>query len=145
MKELYLTITKLLSEIPQLNWIDFNDNQLQEDYPPIAYPCALIDIDLSNCVNIYDDLQQVNANFKITLIFKSIGETDTKAPKTRREIALKYFDIIDLVIAKLQGYSDDNFYPFMRTGIRTQNIRTGLKIVDLDFSTSWQEECKSKP
>lgn len=145
MKQLYLTVTELLKEVPQLRWVDFNDGQLQEEQPSIAYPCALVDIDLPSCENIHDDLQQVRASFNITLVFKSSGETNTNAPKSRREFALNYFDTVDAVFEKLQGYGDDNFYPFERTSVRTQNIRRGLKVIELSFSTSWTEDCNSKP
>lgn len=139
MKELYLKITELLNEIPELRWVDFNDNQLQEEVPPIAYPCALVDIDLPRCENIHEDIQIASANFTITLIFKSFGETNTKTPKSRREFALKYFDVVDTVFDKLQGYKNENFYPFERTSVRNQNIRQGLKVVEMSFSTSWEE------
>ncbi len=139
MKELYLKITELLNELPQLRWVDFNRGQLQEELPPISYPCALVDIDLPSCENIDEDFQQVRASFTITLVFKSIGETNSKAPQKRREYALNYFDTVDAVFDKLQGYSDDSFYPFERTSVRNQNIRIGLKTVELSFSTSWQE------
>lgn len=139
MKELYNTITELLEQIPTLKWVDFENGQLQEPQPPITYPAALISTELPSTENIDLDFQQVRATFTVRLVFKALGETNTKAPVSQRNYAMAYFNTVDAVFDKLQGFKNNLFYPFERTAVRRQTVRTGLNVVDLHFETSWQK------
>ncbi len=137
MKQLFETITALLNEIPEIKWVDFNTGQLHEERPSVAYPCALVEIDLPRCEDIGEGLQRVNAEFSVKLAVKAIGETNTKAPTPQRSLALQYFDVVSKVEQKLHGYRSKYFYPFSRQSVRNENIRQELKVVTLRFSTAW--------
>lgn len=137
MKTLFELITQLLSEIPELKWIDFDTGQLMEEKPSVAYPCALVEIDLPRCENLDSVNQRVYANFTVRLTFKALGETNSKAPIPQRSLALQYFDVVGKVERKLHGYRSEHFYPFSRTSLRNENIRRGLKVVSLTFATAW--------
>lgn len=138
MKTLFERITQLLSEIPELRWIDFDTGQLQEEKPSVAYPCALVEINLPRCEDIDNDTQQVYAEFSVLLAFKAMGETNTAAPVPQRSLALQYFDTVNKVERKLHGYRSEQFYPFSRVSVRNENIRRGLKVVRLSFQTAWR-------
>lgn len=137
MKTLFEHITKRLSEIPELRWIDFDTGQLHEERPPVSYPCALVEINLPRCEDIDSSTQRVYAEFTVCLAFNVIGETNSNAPVSQRSLALQYFDIVEKVERKLHGYHAEQFYPFSRTSVRNENIRRGLKVVRLSFQTAW--------
>lgn len=139
MEKLYETLLTLLSAIPELKWVDLNVGQLTEENPPVAYPCALIDIDMPQCDDIEETIQQAKAAFKITLAYKAYGETNHKTAAPLRSNALAYFKTTNLVYKKLQGFKDENFCAFSRTAQRPENIRAGLKVVALSFETSWYD------
>ncbi len=137
MKQLFETITALLNEIPELKWVDFNTGQLHEERPSVNYPCALVEIDLPRCEDIDKDIQRVYADFSVKLAFKTIGETNTKAPTPQRSLALQYFDVVSKVEQKLHGYRSEYFYPFSRKSVRNETAKRGLKVVTVHFATAW--------
>lgn len=139
MEALYQQLLTLLSDIPELKWIDLNVGQLTEENPPVAFPCALIDIEMPQCTDIETTMQQVAGTFKITLAFKAYGETNNKTETTMRSNALAYFKTTNLVYRKLQGFGNENFYPFSRTAQNPENLRPGLKVVAMRFETSWHD------
>lgn len=139
MKTLYLKLTELLREIPELKFIEENFGQLQESNPPIAYPAVLITMEVPNSDDIDEMFQNVFCNFEILIITKTIGESNSLAPEEQREKALEYYDLSDKVYQKLQGYSDGKFESFSRRSVTNRSLRKGLKTVAHRFSTSWRE------
>ncbi len=143
MKELYNYLSEQLKTINKIRWIDFNTGQLNEQQPPVDFPCALIDIDLPVCKDIGANIQQVAADFTITLAFKAVGKTNNKTPLSQQQLALLYFDTVDLVYKKLQGAGDKQFYKFSRKSVRSDNSKQGLKIIEVQFATSFYDRTAS--
>ena len=139
MKKLFETITELLSQIPNLKWVDFDCGQLLEEKPPVLFPCALVDINLPDCEDVSRSTQRVYASFTIRLAFKAMGETHAATPMPKRQLALSYFDIVEKVYFKIHGFKNESFYNFSRTGLRSENLRKGLKTIAIDFSTAFDE------
>lgn len=139
MEQLYEKLLELLGTIPELKWIDLDVGQLQEEKPPVIYPCALIEIDMPQCDDIQDKIQQVRGTFKITYVFKAYGETNNKTDQPKRSNALTYFKTPKDGYKKLQGFGNDNFYKFSRTSQRPENIRKGLKVIAQTYETSWND------
>ena len=143
MKKLFETITELLSQIPDLKWVDFDCGQLLEEKPPVPFPCALVTIDLLTCEDISSGVQRVYASFTVRLAFKAPGETHAAAPTPQRQLALSYFDIVEKVYFKMQGFKSQAFYSFSRTSIKNESLRKGLKTIAIDFSTAFDENSAS--
>lgn len=139
MEELYLKLIELLKQVEGISYIDMDMGQLNEEVPPLSYPACLIDIGLPSCSDIQSDIQQVSAMFSIKVITKSIGETNSLTPEEVRVKSLEYLALQDKVYKKLQGYQDNNFYPFSRKSVQPSNIRKGLKISVLNFETSFHD------
>ena len=139
MKTLYLKILEILEMIPELKYIDLNFGQLQEPQPPLTYPAALVDFNITS--QDIDSLFQINtADISITLVFKPMGETNNIAPEDRRNAALEYLDVTDKLHKIVQGYKDNRFAAFTRLSVRDQQIRKALKTVVHRYETSWQED-----
>ena len=139
MKKLFETITELLSQIPELKWVDFDSGQLLEEKPPVVFPCALVSIDLPTCEDMCKDVQRCYASFIVRLAFKALGDTHARATKPQRQLALSYFDVIDKVYRKLQGFESRAFNSFSRRALRNETLRKGIKVATLDFSTAFDE------
>lgn len=139
MKQLYITLIELLKEIPEIKWADLDMEQMQEEMPPVAFPCVLINIDFSKIEAIDFDLQHVQATFNIALHAKILSDTNANAPEKVRLQGLVYLDLVDKITAKLQGYSDACFYEFERVSVQSQNIRQGIQSTVLRFETSFRE------
>lgn len=139
MKTLYLKLIELLSEIPELKYIDLNFGQLQEEKPPLIYPAVLINIDASVTDDVQDVFQIMTGNFELTLCVKILNESNVASPVEVREKALEYFEISETIYKKLQGFQDSYFESFSRRTVRDQTLRKGLKTTVQRFETSWRE------
>lgn len=139
MKKLFETITELLSQIPDLKWVDFDCGQLLEEKPPVAFPCALVSIDLTECEDMGRGIQRCQVSFTVRLAFKALGETHAAVPTPQRQLALSYFDTVDKVYRKLQGFENQAFNTFSRRDLRNESLRKGLKTIAIDFSTAFDE------
>lgn len=140
MKKLYLKLTELLSEIPELKYIDLNFGQLQEEKPPLAYPAVLINLSCQTADDAQDYFQVMQGNFEITLICKMLSESNANATIPAREKALEYLDLSEKIYRKLQGYEADGFFAFTRKNVRDQNIRKGLKTTVMSWETGWHSD-----
>lgn len=139
MKTLYETILTELNKIPALKWKDLEAGQLQEEQPPIAYPCALIDVSERRRQNIETKIQRVYATITIDVIVKALGETNSNITEPVRSNSLEYFTIADAVYKQLQGYTDSNFNEFENTSQIPKQTRKGLKVIQLVFETSYND------
>lgn len=136
---LYNTIISQLQQVSAIKWMDLNTNQLQEEKPPIAYPCALIDISNPQRKSIGDVSQECIYDFSIDIIVKAFGETNGATAEPTRSNALAYFELSKSVLQKLQGYKDQEFTNFDCVSQVPQATRQGLKVVRLQFRTSRYE------
>lgn len=139
MKTLYLKLIELLTEIPELKYIDLDFGQLQEEKPPLIYPAVLIKIDASVTDEVQDVFQIMTGNFDLTLCVKMLNESNAASPVEVREKALEYFDITEKIYEKLQGFANSKFESFSRKTVRDQTLRKGLKTTVQRFETSWKE------
>lgn len=138
MKQLYLTILEILKQIPAIKWVDLNTGQLQEEMPQLAYPAVLININSLNCKDLGDNIQRVQASFSLTLVYPTMGETNSHAPELMQSSALQFLDLTEEIYKKMQGFESERFYPFERTGVQFRNLR-GLNIVELQFATAFED------
>lgn len=135
MKDLYLKLIQLLGEIPGF-YVEQNFGQLQETVPPVSYPCGLISINNPSTEEIDHVFQIDTYQFEILLAFKIFSESNSLTSDKQRKLALDFYDKVDLVYKKLQGYKDDNFDYFCKKSIIDTNLRKGLKTIALRFETS---------
>lgn len=138
-ENLFELILEKLDEIKEIRFIDFDLGQLTEEKPPITYPAVLIDIDYPLTQNIDKYLQEVRAIVKLTIITKSLSETNNLASKPTRSKGLEFLRLRQKVYKKLQGFENEEFFPFERKSMRTAQIRQGLKTTVLQFETSFHE------
>lgn len=143
MKALYLQLLELLSEIPELRYVEQNYGQVTEEKPSIAYPAALITMNIHNVVEYEHLFIELEGSFEIMLVYKIFGETNSLTPAQQRTKSLAYYDVQEKIYKKLQGWKNDQFSPFSFRGATDQQIRKGLKTLTLRFETSWKEDIAS--
>lgn len=143
MEELYVKLLELLGDIPELRYVDLDKGQLMEERPSIAYPCALIVIDMPQAEDMGGGVQLCNLSFTVRIVDKALGETHQIAPKAVINRSLKWLRLQQKVYEKLQGYGDENFYQFSRRGGKNEFIRTGLNSFALHFETSYHDHSAS--
>lgn len=140
MKTIYNALLSKLSEVTNLKWIDLDTGQLNaEDRPAIAFPAALISIDIPTCNSMTDKLQYCTARISVRLVFENnVTRTNNKAPEAVKDESLKKYDTIADVYAKLQGYETEEFNALSRV---SQGAEKGSKyfVYKIDFTCDFED------
>ncbi|MDR1646020.1 MAG: hypothetical protein LBS05_09435 [Tannerellaceae bacterium] len=144
MKTIYKAVVERLTEkVPDLRWVDLDTGQLdrKNDRPAVAWPCALISIDIPQCKNLTDTVQTCQAKIVLRIAFdpEGTGRTAANAPNSVREEALKPYDVISEVYKALQGYETPAFCPLTRTGQEKEN-RSDLFVYKMMFRCEFEDE-----
>lgn len=132
--DLFLAITDELRSIPELKWIDMNIGQMDgEDRPPVAFPCALVSIDLPECKDIGQNKQQCRTTLNVRVAFNYRGATNSAAPEIVRGKALEYYGIVRKVYQALHGFKSGDSSPFRRKSQMEYARPDQIRFVDLMF------------
>lgn len=144
MKTIYSDIiTRLKAKVPELRWIDLDYGQLESpERPAVAFPSALITIDIPQADDITDNIQDCVANITIRLAFDNPGRTAAATPTKELNRALTPYDTAGNVYAALQGWHTAHFDPLSRRSQRKENNRYGLFVYSLQFQTRFFDETK---
>ena len=142
MKVVFKKVIELLGEIAELRFVDLDKGQIDfyETRPAVAFPCALIKIDLPQCENRNAKVQQVRCGVSLRVCFGYLGETTATTPLATRDAALNYFDVIEKIYVKLQGTGNTQINPFTRKSAREENRQDGLKVFTMNFETGFIDE-----
>jgi len=142
MKDIYLKTLAQLKTVPALKWIDAEDGQLEffQTRPPVAFPCALIEVEYPRCEDESDTIQLVTARITIRLAFEPAGQTNSKAPELIQTKALARYDTVNACFSALQGWSDDEVSGFSRKSQTTEKREDNLKVIVQVWETSFEEE-----
>ncbi|MCH7400113.1 hypothetical protein MM236_19110 [Belliella sp. DSM 107340] len=135
---IYLKVCDLIAEVPEVKWIDMDFGQLDDfnTRPMVAFPCALIGIDIINAIELGQKKQKCQVLVNVKLAFDYKGESAHLAPENVKDRSLAYYAVVKNVYKKLQG---------QRVGTtplkRQRQIETArpdrIKICELPFSTEF--------
>lgn len=139
MKDLYLALVEALDQLGIFAYVDFNYGQLKETTEPsIAYPAALIKINVPSVEEHQKKLIEESATFEIIVVSKQIGDTNNLTSEAIRSNSLAYLDSIEAVRNALQG--EEAFYSsssISYKGATELDLRKGLKTIALRFEVSY--------
>ena len=143
MEEIFKAITaRLQKTVPELKWIDLDTGQLENytDRPPVAFPCALIDIELTRCEDLYPGAQLCNATVAIRIAqAPPTNRTNSSASKTVQQSELQRYHLIEHVYRSLQSWESGIFNPLSRTAQKKEARQDPLFIVKIDFATMFKQ------
>lgn len=138
--ELFIQVTDLLTEVPELKWIDMDFGQMESDQrPPVTYPCALVAIDLPEIREIGQGVQKPRVLINVKLCFNYEGETSTRTAPAVKSRALAYYGAVKEVYKKLQGKRLGTGTLKRRSQIETAHPLR-IKMVDLVFETEYVDQ-----
>jgi hypothetical protein len=141
MKNIVLSVQQqLISEVPELLYIDKDWGQLNYEQPPVKFPCALIDISSADYTQFSASKQQrAKAVIEITVVNRNL--VPTSASSSRKEDGYKIFDIIEKIHGALQRFYDDDksFTPLVRTGFAKQRTEAAAEVYVMYYQTTYTE------
>lgn len=141
MKTIYNAVLQRIEEkVPAIKWIDLDCGQLEtNERPPVAFPCALVGIAITEANSITDTLQECKARISIRLAFDHIGRTANNTPTIEREKSLQIYDVIAEVYKALQGFYTPHFDSLHRTRQDKEKSRHGYFQYRIDFVCEFED------
>ena len=95
MKKLLLEIVRRIEDVGEFAYVSVDWGQLKFENPPVAWPCALVDLNSAAPRDALENIQTLDGRFVIRIadfIDAGIG-SETPAQTIARE--LKIYDLID--------------------------------------------------
>lgn len=117
MKTLFKDITAQIATVAALKWVDKDKGQMNFEKPPVLFPAALVTISLPNTQNNNRVEQSGQARIEVKLCFDWGGNTSQVTPAIHRDKSLEYYDVMDEVFKKLQGWSSSEITPLERRSL----------------------------
>lgn len=146
MKTLYLEVAKQLSEkCPFLRMIDLDLGQMETPFgatsrPMVAYPCALITIDIPRVEDITILTQRCVATITIRYNTDRTQDTALHVSEARRSQGLEPYDHITEIYKALQGFWTPHFSPLHRTRQgREHSAPKGIFRYTIQFETEFED------
>ncbi|SUJ26433.1 Uncharacterised protein [Sphingobacterium spiritivorum] len=135
---------EIYNQLKKIRWIDMDKGQLEfyETRPAVAFPCALIKIEIAKTENLGSNVQRCFGRGTIRLAFDYVGETAAKTPTALRQQSLEYFDILQAVYLAVQGKTG-GAGKFDRQSAVEENRPDGLKVLNMPFATNWIDKSAS--
>jgi hypothetical protein len=136
MKIIFKTTVGLLSSIPGVRWTDKDKKQIDiyDTKPAVPFPCNLIKVAILSADTVTTEQQRCTGSIVVrTASDLSVSETSDKAPDTAVERSLSYYDIVDAVYDKLQGFTDDQIESIDMKSCVEEERRDGLTVVKTTF------------
>ncbi len=116
-KEMIIAVmNRLEKNVPQIRWVDAEMGQLSgsDERPPVAFPCALVDLSYTSCETLSGGAQKIKATVKIRIAFDWIPPTSTGVPVSLREKAFGYLDVLESVNKALHWWDGGKLFNPMR-------------------------------
>lgn len=142
MKEIYLAVMeRLKTKLPALRWVDIDEGQLEvRDRATVAFPCALVRVELRGCSNLYGAVQLCPCRVTVRVAQNILASrTNSEAEADVRETALERYELASEVYAALHHFGTETFNPLARTAMSWERRSDGLLVAQLDFATEFQD------
>jgi hypothetical protein len=140
MEVVYNAVLQQLKDNTSLQWIDLDTGQLDAGVrPPVAYPAALIDIQIPGTEDISTYTQSCLCRITVRVACDVYGKTNADAPEVPRANALSYFNTVNEVYKALQGFSTAELDCLTRKSLKTEKRGDGLKVCTMEFQASFED------
>ncbi len=140
-KELFIAVCDRLKEkVCELAWVDADMGQLNTTgmRPPVAFPCALVDMRYPRCVTHRAGSQQVDVQFTLRVAFNVPGVSAADAPRCVREEALRGLDVLEKIHAALQWWNyGRHINPMQRVSVVPERRSDGLKVYTMIYESKF--------
>jgi hypothetical protein len=146
MGDIFKIIMGLLTGIDGVAWVDKDNKQLDifDTKPAVPFPCILIRVSIPLTETAGPGIQVCTGQVIIRIASDlSVSETSSKAPQAALDRSLAYFNLVDAVYNKLQGYADNYIQNLERVSSMEEDRRDGLTVVKTSFSVIFEETVAS--
>ena len=128
-------ITAKILEVPAVRWVDFDLGQLEQENPPVSYPCVLIGMGQSPVFASLGTVEQVELSITVRVAFRLFERTHSVNADTYRNKALEHLDILQDIHAKLNGLAGTHFGAVGRIGYWANERRADIRVYTATYQT----------
>lgn len=128
MKTLIHDAITAIATIPELKWVDDNLGQLDEENPPVEYPCALVGIGNSRPTDYQTNPQYGDLTLEVTIVCPSPQST-ANPPEKIHPYAGMIYEIIQKTDHLLRQMEGESYSPLNRIGIRADTSRLPARFI----------------
>ncbi len=121
--------------VAHARYVDLDLGQLEQETPPVSYPCILISLGSSPVVVNGVGLDQVSLNFTVRVAFKLFERTSSITPDTYRNQALSHLDKLRDVHAALAGLAGTSFSALAMTQYWSNEKRADIRVYQASYGT----------
>lgn len=144
MKEIFTVIQNAVADLDGIRWVDFDLGQLDQEKPPVSFPCALIGFDSGDYSLIANDANVGTVRVEVALAFRLRERTHSITEQQYREEGLEHLDTVEAVRVQLTGLSGDTFQGLEYLGF-SNDRRADLRVWRLRFACAHYPEAPDSP
>ncbi|RXK57555.1 hypothetical protein ESA94_20365 [Lacibacter luteus] len=141
-------VAYLKEQVPELQYLNWDLGQLEnyEISPPVAWPCALIDIDDTNFTDQLQLVQEANTVVMIRIGFNPFSNTSNLQPAAVRAKGNYYWELEQKVYKALQGWDADGLCsPLTRIRkVKERREEDSFRVRVLLFATRYDDDSAMK-
>ena len=133
---------RLSAKVPALKYIaqDWGQLDLYADFPPVKFPCALVDITDAQYSNVGNNVQEARLSITITVADLN-NRISRNAPNDMQDRAMLIFGLMTAIHQALHGWSGDKDYAkLVRTSMGRQIRDDGARLRTINFTTTWWDQ-----
>lgn len=142
MKIIYEAIlARIAAEIPELKYVDLDKGQFEIERPPVSFPACLVSIQIPSATENHRTNLHKQVMVTLRIGWDFWGNTSSITPTPNRAQSLAYFDLVEKIEAKFQGWDDGSrrFNYFSQMALREER-RPDIKVVNIPFKTSYHDQ-----
>lgn len=133
-KEIYKAIqTAIATNATAIRWVDFNLGQLDQETPPVSWPCVLVGFGAAEYEQLGLNTDVGTQNVEIVVGFKLRERTHSKAADAFQAEALTHLDTVDAVRLALKSLTGDTFTDMQLKGT-SNDQRADYRVYRLQFT-----------
>lgn len=134
MKELFEHIVTRIKTVAAVNWVDFDLGQLEQQEPPVAFPCALVSFTNAQYELLAGLDQQAPVTIRVRCAFRVFERTHSQRQQSFRDVGLAHLDTLQAIHLALHGSEADGFSMLIRINFTTEP-RADLRVYELTYRT----------
>lgn len=134
MKEIFKSISdRIAYQVAAIRWVDFDLGQLDQETPPVSWPCALVGFNSGEYLPLGQDGTLGEVIIEIVVAFQLRERTHSRAATSYRDEAISHLDTVDAVRIALTGLKADSFGPLTYLSFANDR-RADLRVWRLRFA-----------
>lgn len=140
MKTILKNFLERIAGIPELRFVGEDWGQLYIEFPPVNFPCALIDLGEIKYIQQGRNVQQADAILNITVADMFTDGVTSYTPEGKTDGEFEIYSVIEKVHACLHGYGTEKHSRLMRIGLTKISREDTIREFLLSFKFSFSDQ-----